>query len=328
MKYIDWHCDTLMQAYQSGKEDIYELPGMLDLKRLNTAGAVAQVFAIFMPPLDAATKKPQYPGFPPEYDDALYLDFCFTLYDTMLKTHADILGAELATEKAGKLTALLSLEDGRPLDGKLNNLERYYKKGIRLITLTWNGENCLGAPNSFNTEEMKRGLTPFGKETAARMNELGMIVDASHLSDGGFWDLCSLYDAAGNSKKPFIASHSNCRALAPHPRNLSDAMINALASRGGLVGLNFCPAYLNGDIRATTSTLSRILAHAKHLRRKGGIDCIALGSDFDGIEGDLEIGGVESLHLLFEQFATDGFSVDEIEKIAYKNSLRFLKDVL
>jgi membrane dipeptidase len=168
---------------------------------------------------------------------------------------------------------------------------------------------------------MSRGLKPFGKDAIRRMNELGMVVDVSHLSDGGFRDVAEI------SRKPFVASHSNCRELSPHQRNLTDDMIRVLARKGGVAGLNYGPSFLNADTSCIDSTAALISAHAQHLKNTGGIDCVALGSDFDGIGGNLEIGLVEKMPQLFDQFHRDGLKDDEIEKIAWKNALRVLKDI-
>jgi membrane dipeptidase len=324
MKFIDLHCDTLMLSFKDRQEDIYEMPGMLDIKRMKEAGALAQFFAIFMPP----PGREKFMGRSEPFVDGEYLDHCFKAYRTTLAAHGDILapgttGTSIEkNEGAGKMTAFLTFEDGRPVDGSLENLEKYHGLGIRLISLTWNGENCFGFPNSKDPEIMQKGLKPFGKDAIRRMNELGMVVDVSHLSDGGFWDVVEL------SKKPFVASHSNCRALSPHQRNLTDEMIKTLGEKGGVAGLNFGPSFLNSDTTIKDSTAALLSAHARHLIDVGGIDCVALGSDLDGIHGNLEISGVEKMPLLFDQFRRDGLSEGDIEKIAWKNIQRVLKDIL
>lgn len=134
----------------------------------------------------------------------------------------------IANRDNGKMSAVLTVEEGGILNGKMEYLDELYHQGIRLITLTWNYENCIGFPNSREPELMNRGLKPFGMEVVRHMNELGMIIDVSHLSDGGFWDV------AAHSTKPFLASHSNARTLCKHPRNLTDEMIKALAEKGGV----------------------------------------------------------------------------------------------
>ncbi|GHU07916.1 peptidase [Spirochaetia bacterium] len=344
MKFIDFHCDSLMLAARDNRLDLFDAPtAMLDVKRMKEAGQLAQFFAIFMPPLDrkpippaesATQSSPPADSNAPDgepFDDYKYIHHCLAAYHNTLSQHKDIIaGPPLAggssgieqNERSGKMTMLLTFEDGRPIEGSLEKLEAYYYEGIRLITLTWNGENCFGFPNSSDAEKMKLGLKPFGKDAVRRMNELGMLVDVSHLSDRGF------YDVAEISAKPFIASHSNCRSLGPHQRNLTDEMIRILADSGGVAGLNYCPAFLNKDAACADSTAALISLHAQHLKNIGGIGCVALGSDFDGIDGKLEIGRVEQMPLLFDRFRQDGFTEDEIEQIAWKNAARVIKDVM
>jgi membrane dipeptidase len=325
MRFIDMHCDTLMLSFIKQLGDIYDIPeAMLDVKRMGEAGALAQFFAVFMPPPGAE----KFIGLDKPVDDQTYIEYCIAAFTATMEGHSDSIlpassGSDIEkNQAAGKMSAFLTFEDGRPIAGKLENLERYYRRGFRLITLTWNGENCFGFPNSADTELMARGLKPFGKDAVRRMNELGMVVDVSHLSDGGF------YDVAAISQKPFVASHSNCRALSPHQRNLTDDMIRALAEKGGVAGLNFGPEFLNPSPDIKENTAERISAHARHFIRVGGSDCVALGSDFDGIGGNLEIGRVETMPRLFDQLSRDGLSDDVIEKIAWKNALRTLKDIM
>ena len=166
---------------------------------------------------------------------------------------------------------------------------------------------------------MARSLKPFGRDAIRRMAELGMLVDVSHLSDGGFWDVADIL------RTPFIASHSNCRALCPHPRNLTDEMLRTLADRGGVAGLNFCPDFLTPQ---SESTISAMLAHLRHMIRVGGIECVALGTDFDGIHGPLEIPDASRMSLLFDAMERDGFTTDQMERFAWGNAARVIKDTL
>ena len=224
--------------------------------------------------------------------------------------------------KNGKISAFLTLEDGRSINGSMEKLERYYDMGVRLISLTWNYANCLGFPNSPDRELMRKGLTSFGKEAVERMEELGMLVDVSHLSDGGF------YDVADICKGPFVASHSNCRSLTPHPRNLTDEMIRIVAEKGGVIGLNFAPGFLGKDIHNSDSRVDDMILHLQHLWNKGGEDCLALGSDLDGIGGNLEIGSPDQIPRLFDAMSKAGFSGRMIEKMAYENAARVIHDVM
>jgi membrane dipeptidase len=194
--------------------------------------------------------------------------------------------------------------------------------GIRLISLTWNHANCFGFPNSADPKVMCKGLTDFGKQAIETMNDWGIIVDVSHLSDGGF------ADAAEISKKPFVASHSNCRAISPHQRNLTDDMIRTLAQKGGIIGVNFAPEFLNKDLTRKDSTTAMISFHLRHIVNIGGSECAAIGSDLDGISGDCEIDSAEKIQMLFYQLKKDGLHESQIEKIAWRNALRVISDVI
>ncbi len=317
--YLDLHCDTLELGFLKKKEDIYDMPeGMLDIRRMKEAGMYGQFFAIFFPPQGREWM----------LEDEIYYQSLKDLFYRSLDRHGDCIafaGCAAEAEKnhhKGKMSAFLTIEDGRHVQGKLSNIQRFYQDGVRLISLTWNYENCFGAPNSKDRTIMEKGLTTFGCEAVRYMNELGMLIDVSHLSDGGF------YDAVRLSKKPLVASHSNARALCPHPRNLTDDMIHSLAEIGGVAGVNFYGAFLQKDAKTEESTIAGLIAHIRHMIKLGGEDFVALGTDFDGISGKLEIGSPSEMEKLFEQLKKEGFSERQIEKIAYKNVLRLIKDVM
>jgi len=317
--YIDMHCDTLMQAALAGQADICRMDhAMVDLERLRRGGCMAQFFAIFMPPPDCPD------GVLPD-DEAYIALLRGILLETVRRRPEAIASAgnreELeANWREGKTSALLTLEDGRAVAGRMENLERFYGLGVRLITLTWNHANCFGWPNAADPAEMGRGLTDFGKDAVVRMGELGMLVDVSHLSDGGFWDV------AGLAKKPFVASHSNCRALLPHQRNLTDEMIRTVGESGGVVGLNFAAEFLAKD--GGESTADEIARHARHLADCGGVGCVALGSDMDGIAPQIEVDSPEKMGLLFDALLRAGFHEFEVEQIAVGNMLRVIGEVM
>ena len=324
MKFIDLHCDTLMMGYFQQETNLYEMPGMLDIKRMQAAGQLAQFFAIFMPPPGVEKML----NLPEPIDDNAYIDYSMNIYQTTLAENSSLIAAAgnaadiEANAATGKMSALLTFEDGRPIDGKLENLKHYYDKGIRLISLTWNMENCFGFPNSTDAAVMSKGIKPFGKEAIAYMNELGIIIDVSHLSDGGFEDVWAL------SKKPFVASHSNCRALSPHQRNLTDDMIRKLADKGGVAGINFGPEFLNADLECKDSTVALMVKHIRRMIDLGGVECVALGSDFDGVGGNLEVSSPDKMHLIFDHLSREGLGDDVIEKIAWKNVMRVIRDTL
>ena len=171
-------------------------------------------------------------------------------------------------------------------------------------------------------EMMDRGLTDFGKDAVLEMNRLGIIIDVSHLSDGGFRDVAQI------SQKPFVASHSNCRAVCSHPRNMTDEMIRTLALKGGVMGLNQYPLFLYNN--ATESRVEDFLAHIGHIRDVGGIDCIALGSDFDGIGRTCrpKMKGPQDYPKLANLLLDNGYTQDEVEKIFHKNAERVMREAM
>ena len=225
----------------------------------------------------------------------------------------------IANREEGKMSSILTVEDGQLLDGRLERLEELYERGVRLLTLTWNYENCIGYPNSREAEKHRLGLKPFGIETVERMNRLGMIVDVSHLSEGGF------YDVAEHSDKPFVASHSCARALCDHPRNLTDDQLKRIAQAGGVAGVNFNASFLREQ--STKTFVDDIVGHIKYMISVMGDEHVALGSDFDGIDCRLEVENYDfygevvcRLEKIFPQ--------KTVEKICYANVLRVLKDCL
>lgn len=328
MNYIDMHCDTLERALERKSTTAEHLEGtMVDTYRLREAGAAAQFFAMFLP----QRNEPGWFGLeimpePEELMGKMYEIYCNTMEECSDSVAPARNYAELtANRAAGKLSAFLTIENGFLVRGKLENIKKVYDMGVRLITLTWNDDNCFGFCHSANQEEMKRGLTDFGKEGVAYMQEIGMLVDVSHLSDGGFWDVAELSKRAG---KPFVASHSNCRALSPATRNLTDEMIHTLADCGGVAGLNFEPTFLNPDATDKLSRVSRMCDHVIHLIDKGGIECVGIGTDFDGIGGEFEIADCTDMELLFAALHLRGLSDDAIEKIAYGNVARVIREAL
>lgn len=325
MGYIDMHCDTLSVALAQKKDTIYELSGaMLDVKRLKAAGNRAQFFAMFLP----QEISPSWFGLKELLDGNTLMEKMYEAYCNTMAEHGDEIAPVRNWEDyrtnvgKGKISAFLTMENGYLIDNQLENVKRFFDMGVRLITLTWNHENCLGMCHSANPTLMQQGLTPFGKEVISYMNELGMLVDVSHLSDGGF------YDVADCSKKPFVASHSNCRSLCSATRNLTDGMIRVLAKKGGVAGLNFAPAFVNPDVRDSYTTVERLCAHVDHLFQVGGEDCVGIGTDFDGIEGSFEIDECSKMPFLFYALQKRGYSGRMLEKFMFRNVERVLSDVL
>ena len=327
MEFMDMHCDSLSALLLTDPKEanLYQAKAtMVDFARMKQAGQLAQFFAVFLPFPGAFEKL----GMPPMRDEAYIQTLCQWLRKNV-QQHSTLIGMAynaddvLQNRASGKMSAILTMEDGRAVDGKLENLKRFYDMGFRGISLTWNMPNCFGFPNSTDPKIMGQGLTDFGKEAVAYMQELGILVDVSHLSEGGFFDVAEICD------KPFVATHSNSRGeLCPHPRGLTDEQIRVLAKAGGVTGLNYGPEFLNKDITCKDSTAALIAQHARHIADVGGVECLALGSDFDGIQGNLEIDDCTKVPLLEEALREVGFTTGDIEKIFCKNLLRVMKDAM
>lgn len=311
MGIIDMHCDTILRLIERNEGSLYENNGSVDIKKLKKAGSYAQFFAMFV-----ELKRHKEPF-------KFCLDAIDRFYTELEKNKEDIafaasIGDYKKNRDDGKISAFLTIEEGGVIEGKLSNLRNVYRLGVRLMTLTWNYPNEIGYPNA-RPETMNMGLTDFGKEVVGEMNRLGMIIDVSHLSDGGF------YDVAKYSAQPFVASHSDARACKNHTRNLTDDMIRVLSDKGGVTGINFEKSFL-GD--SNMSKVSDMVRHIEHIRNVGGIEVIGIGTDFDGISSGLEIENSSELYKLQDALNKHGFSDDDIEKIFYKNTERVINDVL
>lgn len=317
---IDLHCDTFLRMMNpQGGKDIHLAKNNLhiDIEKLKKNGSSAQMFSIFTPAENLG--RYNFEGRPYDYVKATYR----RMMDEFSMYSADIAVARnsqeyLANREQGKISAFLTIEEGCILEGKMERFDELYNMGFRIFGMIWMPENCNGFCNSKDPALMAKGLKPFGIDVVRRANELGMIIDVSHLSDGGF------YDVAKYSTKPFVATHSNCRALANETRNLTDDMIRVLADHGGVAGLNLLPDFLDASEK---SRIEFMVNHIKHICNVGGVETSAIGTDFDGMGGDLEIDNVGDMGLLFDALSKAGFSDDDIEKIAWKNALRVITEV-
>lgn len=320
MKLMDMHCDTisrLLELEEAGKpEELRENSGHLDLVKMKKGGYRSQNFALFV-----ELKRPEDPLLTAmKLTDLFYIE---------LERNQDILGLarniqELEeNERAGKMSAFLTIEEGGVCKGSLAALRDFYRLGVRMMTLTWNYENELGFPNTMN-ETPDTGLKPAGFAFVEEMERLGIVIDVSHLSDQGFYDVCRC------TKKPFVASHSNARALCPHSRNLTDDMLRLLGERGGVAGINFATNFLDpAAVRGQSiSRIEDMTAHMKHIANTAGIESVGLGTDYDGIGGTVEIADASGMQRLAEGMERAGFTASEIEKICWRNVERIYREVL
>lgn len=319
MRLIDLHCDTIWMFMREEETKLQNNCFCVDIEKLKAAGSMAQFFACFIYLNEIAREERWEQG----YQLALDMikrgktEFAACSDEISLALNYDDVKKNYV---GGKMSAILTIEEGGILNNDISRLHELYNQGIRLITLTWNHENCIGYPNSRDKAIMQKGLKPFGIEVVEKMNELGMIIDVSHLSDGGFWDVLK------HSEKPVVASHSNVRSLCNHPRNLSDEMIKALAEKGGVAGINLYPYFINKNGKATVED---IVNHVWHMHQAGGEDFIAVGTDFDGFdEGELEIAHMGEMEKLYDAVKRRGLSERQMEKFWSGNAMRVIQQVL
>lgn len=344
MKIADMHCDTISAIWEGRKHlaaQIAEPPGQgdsslqlsrnnlqIDIQKMKKAGYLIQNFAMYI-------------DLKEDLDPFVYVQELIDIfYDEMEKNRNDIRVIKkydeiIENDKNGRMSALMTIEEGGCCKGEIGNLEALYQLGARMMTLTWNYPNELASPNipvkdhsktenGFCMFDNTKGLTEKGFLFIERMESLGMIIDVSHLSDAGFWDI------AKNTKKPFVASHSNARALCEHHRNLTDEMIRTIAERGGVVGLNYYGDFLNprNSINDSYSSVARMAEHARYILNVGGSECLGLGSDFDGISGELEIQDCSQMYKLVSELERQHFTYTEIENIFYRNVMRVYREML
>ena len=307
---IDLHCDTIMQLLDHPDSgDLYRNTWKIDIEKLQKAHSKVQDFALF---INLGETNDPYG----RYEEMRNL--CTTqihLYGEHIQHVLSYQDVE-SVYKSGKIGALMSIEEGGVLGGDLDKLKQAYQDGVRLITLTWNYPNGLGEPHC---GEQHKKLTPKGIEFVEAMQDLGIIVDCSHLNDAGTEQLGDILDV------PFVASHSNAREVTAHTRNLPDNLIKIIANKGGVIGLNFAQAFLG---TSPVSRIEDIVKHGLYLINKGGEDVVALGTDFDGIKPDTEIKDASEMYRLYDAFKEAGLSVEQCEKLFWKNADRLLKEIL
>lgn len=240
---------------------------------------------------------------------------------------------------SGKIASLLGIEGGIAINNDLRNIERYRRAGVRYMTLTWRGNlDWAGSSQEINNPYRRGekiqiaqnpssgGLTEFGRQVVAEMNRVGMMVDLSHVSDETF------FDAIKASRRPVILSHSNAKALSNHPRNITDDMLRALKANQGVIGLNLWYEMLEPNGRSSKSenakpvTVETVLDQVDHMVKIAGIDCLGLGSDFEGMS-DLppDLKDASKVTLIFEGMRKRGYSEADIRKVASENFLRVMK---
>lgn len=320
---LDTHCDTPMffpQGIEFGTRDsriCVDLPKMIE-GRLDATIMVAYIPQYNIPALPSSSVTPVPPVTPKAYADAI-----FDRITHIVNQHSDQIALAHTPEdlwtnkKEGKKSIMLGIENGRALEGKLSNVRHFAQRGIVYITLCHNGDNELC--DSAKGNQTHGGVSDFGAKVIRKMNELGLMVDLSHASEKSF------YDALELSKTPIVCSHSSCRALCDHPRNLTDEQLKALAAKGGVCQITLYPGFLRAQ-GAEASILDAI-AHLEHAISVAGIDHVGLGTDFDGDGGVPGLADASELTLFTRQLLQRCYSEEDIQKIWGGNFLRVMKQV-
>lgn len=308
---LDGHCDTLLDCLRSGRTlGQRSAKGHLDLPRMKEGGVDCQLFACYIGP-----------EFKPDRGLKRALQMIDKFYTeiraagdlaVVARNHAEI----VAAAEAGKIAAVLTIEGGECLDTDVSNVRIMKELGVLAIGLTWNERNMIA--DGVGEERTGGGLTNFGVEVVKEMNRAGILVDVSHLSEAGFWDVIEV------SRKPVIASHSNAKAVCNHRRNLTDEQLLALAKNGGVTGMNFAKDF----VAEKDADLSGVVRHIEHICALVGPDHVGLGSDFDGIsEGPTGLEDVTRMPAITAELARLGYPEAGIRKILGGNFLRVIKEV-
>jgi membrane dipeptidase len=358
---IDTHNDFISTSIEKKVSFDQSLKGTThsDLKRMKEGGLDIQIFSIFC---DENYGKGTAFAFANREMDSMYAIIQRNPTNTMLVKSPN----DLATAvKKGMLGCMMGVEGGHMIEDRLDYLDSLYKRGARYMTLTWN--NSTDWASSAADERAKNnlghpyGLNAFGEKVVERMNELGMIVDISHVGEKTF------YDAVRVSKKPVIASHSCAYSLCPVPRNMTDDQIKALGKNGGVIHLNFNSGFVDSSFPAKNRafiqrhqtekdsllqlnpsdffanmrinekykneiddarpTLAQLLDHLDHIVKLIGVDHVGLGSDFDGINSTpRELNDVADMPLITKALIERGYSKKDIKKILGENFIRVFKE--
>lgn len=354
---VDTHNDVISAATMKGMNIENDLSGKThsDLARFKKAGVDVQIFSIFCDERFGKDTAFKYANI---MIDSLYAIAARNPSRMMIvKTPADLQQAI----KQKKLAAMMGVEGGHMIEDKMENLDSFFRRGVRYMTLTWNNSTSWSSSAMDETADtlnkMRKGLNDFGKQVVRRMNELGMLVDLSHTGEQTFWD------AINTSTKPVIASHSSVYALSPVPRNLKDDQIKAIGKNGGVIFVNFYSAFLDSSYLRRRDNfykehkperdslrilkwpryqidewmakqypetfsqlrppLSILIDHIDYIVKMIGVDHVGLGSDFDGIESaPKELDDVTGYPLVTRELRKRGYSKKDIRKILGGNFLR------
>lgn len=324
---VDLHCDTIPNMYSAlreGKEiSLLSNSMKMDLNKMKAGNYMCQCFSLFTH-LGALRARGEEPF--------AHVSRLADYWKEQIGKYPALIGQVtnyeeiVANARQGKISAMMTVEEGGVYEGRLENLYALYEKGVRISTLTWNFQNELGFPNPPDEKgkeripDDKNGLTETGMSFVEEMERIGMLIDISHLNDAG------IRDVFDRTKGPILASHSNARGICSHLRNLTDENIRKIGERGGVIGMNYLVDFLEED--GTVGRIDQMIKHMKYIRNLAGIDTVALGSDFDGFGEPCELTGADKMQLLAQSMEKEGFTESEIYKVFSENAMRVFREVL
>lgn len=341
------HNDTLLNLYlpeRGGGRSFFIRSdrGHIDLPRAREAGLAGGFFAIFVPPespgeaaprlniivTEKGYEVPMQAAIDPTYAQRVAIAIMASLFRLEAESEGQLKVVRTTGEletclSRDILAAILHFEGAEAIDPRLDALEVFYQAGLRSLGIVWSRPNAFaeGVPFRYpHSPDTGPGLTDAGKELVRACNRLGIMLDLSHLNEQGFWDVARLSGA------PLVATHSNAHTISPSTRNLTDKQLAAIKESEGLVGLNFSVGDLREDGHNDPDIpLTKIVNHMDYLVEQLGIDCIALGTDFDGTRVPLEIGDVTGLPKLIKALREQGYNEEALRKLAYENWIRVLR---
>lgn len=307
ISFFDAHCDTISCCTHLGW-NVAKSIGHVDLERGRLFEHYAQVFAIYYDPAKIAAE-----GMFAEFNRQKEMFFRQLRLNENTVMHCKTLADLERAESTHKIAALLSVEGADLLECDPAKLDIASELGVKMINLTWNRPNAISGTN---LEDRDRGLSRLGIDFVKRAQKLGILVDVSHLSDAGFWDLIDI------TEKPIVASHSNSRSLCDHTRNLTDDMFKAILEVKGFVGINFYSPFVGLD-----NSIDAIFAHLEHFLELGGERTVGFGADWDGCDQMPErIRGIQDMERIYDKMLQRNYSEELIHNIFYDNLKRTIFD--
>ena len=318
---VDTHCDTLkclFNEFTKPRDSMWDLRegmgmrsnlGHLDIPRMIEGGVSCQVFAV-------SSERSRTPAFPLRTAMMMIERFyreCKSIPELEPVTTYDEI---IDSKRRGKVSGLLSIEGADVIEGRIEMLGVFHRLGVRMVGLVHSLRNQLA--DGVTDRRTGGGLSELGVQAVEELDRLGMIIDISHLNDQGFWDVME------HTENPVIASHSNARAVCDHPRNMTDEMIQAMADKGGVMGMNFAPPF----VHPVEATLGGVVDHMDHIVDLVGPDHVGLGSDYDGIPYTPKgLEDVSKMPDITRELVKRGYGKEDIVKILGGNHLRLIKNV-